>query len=304
MKNSKTFGWILLVGFVLAAILASGQSHEKKEGMNHIKLVKEKNGETIELDTFVEPGQVFVWEGDTIGKKLHWISEKGKFAGFNHGEGTFEYNVEVSDDGENQKTMIFKHGGIPPVPPVPGAKGAVWVTSDGDQVKVRTSGHPYVFATPGVNATKIRHGGNVIDLSDPGIISYKKKKISGGREKIEIIRNEADDMFSPMPVEMMGEIPGVPDAPRIISHDVKVFKGEGGEFHIIGDDGDMIKSSDGHGTYIIKRLKKEHGDLINIEEIEESDGKVIKVIVEEEKQENNTDKEKEKTETENKEGGN
>lgn len=31
---------------------------------------------------------------------------------------------------------------------------------------------------------------NVINLSDPGIISYKKKKLSGGREKITIIRNE------------------------------------------------------------------------------------------------------------------
>jgi hypothetical protein len=29
---------------------------------------------------------------------------------------------------------------------------------------------------------------NIIDLSDSGIISYKKKKLSGGREKIVIIR--------------------------------------------------------------------------------------------------------------------
>ncbi len=32
--------------------------------------------------------------------------------------------------------------------------------------------------------------GNVINLADPGIISYKKKKLSGGREKITIIRKE------------------------------------------------------------------------------------------------------------------
>ena len=34
------------------------------------------------------------------------------------------------------------------------------------------------------------HSGNVIDLADPGVISFKKKKLSGGREKITVIRNE------------------------------------------------------------------------------------------------------------------
>ena len=33
-----------------------------------------------------------------------------------------------------------------------------------------------------------RTSGNTIDLSDPGIISYKRKKLRGGREKIVIIR--------------------------------------------------------------------------------------------------------------------
>jgi hypothetical protein len=43
-----------------------------------------------------------------------------------------------------------------------------------------------------VRAPRARHlqGRNVIDLSDPGIISFEKKKLSGGREKITIIRNE------------------------------------------------------------------------------------------------------------------
>jgi hypothetical protein len=33
---------------------------------------------------------------------------------------------------------------------------------------------------------------NIIDLSDSGIVSYKKKKLSGGREKIVIIRKMED----------------------------------------------------------------------------------------------------------------
>ena len=38
-------------------------------------------------------------------------------------------------------------------------------------------------------------GRNVIDLSAPGIISFEKKKLSGGREKITIIRNEVKQIL-------------------------------------------------------------------------------------------------------------
>ncbi len=34
---------------------------------------------------------------------------------------------------------------------------------------------------------------NIIDLSDPGIISYKKKKNKDGTEKITIVRNHVDE---------------------------------------------------------------------------------------------------------------
>jgi hypothetical protein len=51
--------------------------------------------------------------------------------------------------------------------------------------------------------------GNVIDLSDPGIISYKKKKMSGGREKITIIRNEPSEKEIEKEVSIT-----IPDAPN------------------------------------------------------------------------------------------
>ena len=35
-----------------------------------------------------------------------------------------------------------------------------------------------------------KHGGNVIDLSDPGIISFDKKDLKDGKEKIVIIRKK------------------------------------------------------------------------------------------------------------------
>jgi hypothetical protein len=37
------------------------------------------------------------------------------------------------------------------------------------------------------------YSGNIIDLSDPEIISYKKKSIRNGREKIVIIREKKDN---------------------------------------------------------------------------------------------------------------
>jgi len=33
----------------------------------------------------------------------------------------------------------------------------------------------------------------MINLNDPNIISYKKKNMRGGREKIEIVRNKSDE---------------------------------------------------------------------------------------------------------------
>jgi hypothetical protein len=42
---------------------------------------------------------------------------------------------------------------------------------------------------------------NIIDLSDPGIISYEKKKLKDGREKIIIIRKEVKN--DPIVVEGM-----------------------------------------------------------------------------------------------------
>ncbi len=49
---------------------------------------------------------------------------------------------------------------------------------------------------PGFRTVRRQHfqNPNIIDLSDPGILSFKKKKMSGGREKITVIRKEVQEM--------------------------------------------------------------------------------------------------------------
>jgi hypothetical protein len=73
-------------------------------------------------------------------------------------------------DGEGNHMMFFNGEGMkhfPPIPPVP--------------------------PVPHVKMMKMQHSGRVIDLNDPKILSYKKKELSGNREKIEIIREKSDE---------------------------------------------------------------------------------------------------------------
>lgn len=280
-----------MVAFVSATSLARGQNHEvKKEELNHIKLVKEQNGEKVVLDTLVEPGAIFVWQGDTVGKPAIWIS-KGKDLSE---EGTFTYDLKSEEEGI-QKVMVVKHSNDADAPKRKGA--AFWVSSAGTRFDLGGPDTPPLPVVHGVKGIGVREG-NVIDLSDPGIISYKRKKMSGGREKIQIIRNvkETSDLT---PVPVMGH--PIPAPPVVKEHRI-IMKGDNGVFHISDGEGEIIKSADGQKVYTIKTIKKGEGEeLINIEEIETGDGKHVKVIVNEKE---NKGKQEQKTETENKEGGN
>ena len=72
-------------------------------------------------------------------------------------------------------------------------------------------------ALPGGHALRYRYqqGGNVIDLSDPGILSYKKEKMSDGREKITIIRKEVKEENATFDVRV-GTEKGDVSAPRVV----------------------------------------------------------------------------------------
>jgi len=109
-----------------------------------------------------EGNQVFVWKGDTIdsGETFEWFGTDE----FELDSLTQNFEFRFSElDGDGDKSFILAPH--PPHPP-----------------KV-----PHI-----VKLNKKLHG-NIIDLSDPGIISYKKKKLRGGREKIVIIREAEHD---------------------------------------------------------------------------------------------------------------
>jgi hypothetical protein len=163
MKN--TFA---LLGMGLAAILLSSsaiaQNTKETNETRHIKMTKIENGKKMELDTVLTGNDVFIWNGDTIGPAKH--IKRFSPSGFDK-----MHNIDVKVDRKDgkEKVMIYKH--FPPMPP-----------------------EPPMPPMPPMRHFKMMKGtnsGRVIDLNDPNIISYKKKNMSGDREKIEIIRKKS-----------------------------------------------------------------------------------------------------------------
>jgi hypothetical protein len=214
-----------------------------KKTEKHIKMVKvDDSGKKVELDTVIHGNQVFVWQGDTIGggKELKWITRDDFKMDSVH---RFDYKIE--GDG-NKRVMIMKsdkgndHMIMAPFPP----------------------DVPMPPHAPKVMMFRGQKNKNVIDLSDPGIISYDKKLRKNGTEKITIVRKQVADNYSaiedvlitPPHIDdefFMGGSPKRAKTVRVIKSDdgtVKVFEdekvmhfeGDKGEATFIGDDGEVI----------------------------------------------------------------
>ena len=223
MKNTLlSFGIFGLTG-VLASSFASmqkGDETQEPKKTRHIKMVKIDNGKKMEIDTVLAGDDVFVWNGDTINPVKH--IKKFSHADFDKMH-RFDVKVDSKDGDEN--VMIIKHKG--------GKKGEYTfmhmlpdddmdvITEDIDSVGKRivvrkrmkdAQGNnmiyfndedmkhfppmppvPPVPPVPHMRMMGIQHSGQIIDLNDPNIISFKKKEMSGDREKIEIIRKKSDD---------------------------------------------------------------------------------------------------------------
>ncbi|MDP3435022.1 MAG: hypothetical protein Q8T04_18945, partial [Bacteroidota bacterium] len=151
-----------LATFLLSSPVIAQNTKETKE-TRHVKMTKIENGKKMELDTVLTGNDVFIWNGDTIGPAVH--IKRFSPSGFDK-----MHNIDVKVDRRDgkEKVMIYKH--FPPMPPMP--------------------------PMPPVRHMKMMKGANsgrVIDLNDPNIISYKKKNLSGDREKIEIIRKKTEE---------------------------------------------------------------------------------------------------------------
>lgn len=220
LNNMKRIFWITGILISAALLLSSFSLRENpqdpprgKKKEKHITVVKtDDNGNQMKLDTILTNDEVFVWNGDTISGGFNsWFSDgEFKLDSLLHG-----FDIDIDTDGEN-KVFVMKSGKQEP--------HVFSFNSDGDstseyRVEVRKSlsgdhdvmvwnddnmekhvivapGVPAAApfpAIPGIHLSQSRSSENVIDLSDPGIISYKKKKMSNGREKITIIRNEVTE---------------------------------------------------------------------------------------------------------------
>jgi len=223
MKNTLLlFGIVGLTGVLLSsfASMQKGDETQEPKRTRHIKMVKAENGKKMEIDTVLAVDDVFVWNGDTINPVKH-------IKKFNHADfdKMHQFDVKVDSKDGNENVMIIKHKG--------GKKGEsafmhmspdtdmYVVTEDIDSIGKRIvvrkrmkDAHgnnmiyfndgdmkhfppmppmPPVPPVPHMKMMGIQHSGQIIDLNDPNIISFKKKEMSGDREKIEIIRKKSDD---------------------------------------------------------------------------------------------------------------
>lgn len=266
MKRNLTA--ILLSGlafFTLSSFYFIGESPQDpprgKKTEKHIKMVKvDDSGKKVELDTIIHGDQVFVWQGDTIGdvKEFRWITKDDFKMDSVH---RFDYKIE--GDG-NKRIMIMKSGKddekivmapFPPDVPMP----------------------PHA---PKVMMFRGQKNKNVIDLSDPGIISYDKKLRKDGTEKITIVRKqlpeidslEEDVLITPPHVDDVFFMGGSPKRTKT----VRVIKSDDGTVKVFEDEKVMkFEGQKGEGTFV-----GDDGEVIHIKEIKEGTGKQIEVKVE------------------------
>jgi hypothetical protein len=269
MKRILSITGIMALAFLFTSAisfrLTPQDPPQKKKKEKHIKMVRvSDDGKKMELDTIIDSDEILIWNGDTINssKKMKWVSKEDF-------DMDFDFDIDVEDDG-NGNVFIMKSG----------------KNGDGEEdvniMKWHSKGdNDMIFNAPhGAHKMMIigdHKKGNVIDLSDPGIISFDKKELKNGKEKIVIIREKpsAED------VEIHEEIimHGSGSQPMIIheSHpgkkmQVKVFTDDEGNVEIIEDgkvwdikksDKDVQVIEEDGKKIIIKKIKK--GDKMEVE---------------------------------------
>lgn len=235
----------------------------KTKTEKHIKMVKvDENGKKVELDTVITGNAPFVWQGDTIGggKEFKWVTRDDFSMDSVH-----HYNYKIEGDGKNKVIMI--HSG----------KGDPMIWSEG------MPGVPPPPHAPKVMMLRGTHGKNVIDLSDPGIISYDKKMQKDGTEKITIVRKPKPDNEEINEDVMIHAPQGNAifhsTAPGQVKT-IKVIKSDDGTTKIIEDD-NVIHMDSGDGT---TKFIDNNGKVMIVKEIKEGDEKKVEVTVEEKKE--------------------
>jgi hypothetical protein len=242
MKNKLlSFGLAGITATLMSfSFIQKSSEHQEPEKSRHIKMTKIVNGKKVELDTVLHNYDVFVWQGDTVGgKRMMKHIAKSDINKRKH------VKVVVNREGDDENVMIFhsKDGkdGEPMIWKSDSDEDFDIFTDElGDSIRKKIVIHkrlgdldmdhmmfmhgPGHVAAPPVPHIKLMHqkDGRMIDLNDKNIISYRKKDMSGNREKIEIIRKkpndaehsssfsfESNDMLMPPPPPMPPHAPEV-----------------------------------------------------------------------------------------------
>lgn len=316
MKRTLSTLGILSLAFLFMSAINIMESPQDppngKKAKKHIKMVKIVDGEKMELDTILEGDQVFVWQGDTIGggKAMKWVGKDAIHIDSLHRHLKLDIDYEIDDDGKGNVFIIksdedghktIKEFRIDSDSLSKLAKSAIikledhgehkvmmWHSKDGKNKTMFSipppPGKMHTTGAPRVMRIKKQIGGNVIDLSDPGIISYEKKKLRDGREKITIIREEVKEDELNQDEELFFHGPGM--APEMIhaphpagTKAIKIMKKGDGDVDVIEEEGIWnVKEGDEN-----IRVIEEDGKVIRIKEINKDGKKEIEVEVKEEK---------------------
>lgn len=256
MKNLFFILGVLIASFLLFSSFSLRENPQDpprgEKSERHIKLIKVEDGKKTELDTIIKGDNIFVWNGDTIGADgdFNFVMPDLPELDSLHKNFTFRFN---GDDMDFEPPFVF-----PPDAPRPPK-------------------------APHILHFRNNSGENIIDLSDPGIISYKKRDKSGGREKITIIRekneeNENEEVDISWTANPSGFL--VKALPKIEKR-IKVIKNDDGEIEVF-ENGNLKTSSD---ESTIEVMEKD-GKVVIIREKNKKDAKEIEVEVKEKKTEN------------------
>lgn len=231
------FAAMLLSSFVLSG---SGDDSQKNEKSRHVRMVKIVDGKKASIDTVFTNDDVFVWQGDTINPVKH--GEKFIVHSFGKGDGKANVMVFKQKGSDKGEPMFFDFKTVDDMDVVADSGDSIGKKiivrkmrkgGPGDRMiylNERGPGHfppvpPVPPAPPVPHIMKFKHSGQLIDLNDPNVISYKKKDLKGGLEKIEIIRKKVEfgdeaafdvqfdggNFMAPMP----------PDAPEISDFNIE-----------------------------------------------------------------------------------
>ncbi len=269
-----------------------------KKAQKHIKMIKiGDDGKKVEIDTVLQGDNFFVFDGDTIGghKAMKWVSKEGLDFDMD-----MDFDIDCIEDGKG-KMIIVKSGkaGAPAVYEFKTDEGdsakqyriKVIAAGDAGDIDVmkwnRTGDEGLMLRAPQMAHKKMMVMGenkkrNVIDLSDPGIISFEKKELKDGKEKITIVREKPSEENE----EIIIHRPRI--APMMIheghphkTKQIKVIAGDDGQIEILEDGKTWTVEEMEEGTKVIEK----EGKKIIIKKIKEGDAMKVNVEVEEKEHE-------------------